>query len=113
MLSSSTDQRVSKRIRELRAEYPGPAFFILDSDHSKDHVLGEMQLLRAVTEPGDYVIVEDSNINGHPVQRNFGPGPYEAIEAYEKQFPDDYSHDSAREAKFGFTFAVNGFLIRK
>jgi cephalosporin hydroxylase len=51
-------------------------------------------------------------LNGHPVLPAFGPGPYEAIEAYEQEFPNDYTHDLARENKFGWTFAPNGFLIR-
>jgi cephalosporin hydroxylase len=110
---SSTDAMVARRIEELRQEYPGPVFFILDSDHTKDHVLKELLLLRGVTRPGDYVVVEDSNINGHPVRPDFGPGPYEALEAYFKRYPNDYEVDTKRERKFGFTFAVNGFLIRR
>jgi len=113
MLSSSTDQKVRERIRELRRQYAGPVFFILDSDHSKDHVFAELMLVKDVTLAGDYVIVEDSNINGHPVLPRFGPGPYEAIQAYEQRFPGDYEHDEHRENKFGFTFAVRGFLVRK
>lgn len=112
MVASSADPRVANRVRELREEYPGAAFVILDSDHSKEHVLAEMNLLRGVTRQGDYVVVEDSNINGHPVRWNFGPGPYEAIQAYEAEHPNDYRHDTARESKFAFTFAVNGFLVR-
>ncbi|WP_285161990.1 CmcI family methyltransferase, partial [Mycobacterium tuberculosis] len=50
--------------------------------------------------------------NGHPVLPGFGPGPYEAIEAYEDEFPNDYKHDAERENKFGWTSAPNGFLIR-
>ena len=42
----------------------------------------------------------------------WGPGPYEAIEAYEREFPSDYTHDVEREKKFGWTQATNGFLIR-
>jgi cephalosporin hydroxylase len=42
-----------------------------------------------------------------------GPGPFEAIEDYEAQFPDDYVHDRERETKFGWSFATNGFMIRK
>lgn len=112
LLSSSTDPAVAQAIAELRRQCPGPAFFILDSDHSKEHVLGELELLRDVTNEGDYVIVEDGNINGHPVLPNWGEGPTEALNAYFEKYPDDYLRDSQREAKFGFTFAPGGFLIK-
>jgi len=113
MTCSSTEPQVAQRIIELRRQYAGPAFFILDSDHRVHHVFAELQLLRDVTRPGDYVIVEDSNINGHPVVPEWGPGPYEAVQQYFAQHPDDYMRDEARERKFGFTFAPGGFLIRR
>jgi cephalosporin hydroxylase len=113
MESSSAAPEVADRIEELRSEFPGPVFAILDSDHSRDHVLAEMNLMRPLLRPGDHLVIEDSNVNGHPVWPGFGPGPFEAIEAYEAQFPNDYTHDRERESKFGWTFATNGFLIRK
>jgi cephalosporin hydroxylase len=110
---STTDPLVGKRIQALRDENPGPAFAILDSDHRKEHVLDEMKSLRTALRKGDYLVVEDSNVNGHPVLPNWGDGPMEAILAYETEFPHDYIHDREREIKFGFTFAPNGFLIRQ
>jgi cephalosporin hydroxylase len=110
--SSSTDPAIAEHIQRLKSEFPGKIFAILDSDHSMNHVVAEMKLLRPLLSAGDYLIVEDSNINGHPVLPKWGPGPYEAIEAYEHEFPRDYRHDVARENKFGWTFAPNGFLIR-
>lgn len=110
--SSSTDQSIAEHIQRLQLEFPGKIFAILDSDHSMDHVLGEMRLLRPLLSAGDYLLVEDSTVNGHPVLPGWGPGPYEAIEAYEREFPHDYTHDVARENKFGWTLAPNGFLIR-
>ena len=85
----------------------------MDSDHSKAHVLEEMKLLRPVLVTGDYLVVEDSNVNGHPVLPWHGPGPFEAVSEYFEQHPDDYIYDTARESKFGFTFATRGFLIRR
>lgn len=113
LVSSSVDPEVAQRIAALRKEYPGPVLAILDSDHSKTHVLGEMKMLRPVLVRGDYLVVEDSNVNGHPVYASHGPGPFEAMEEYFREFPDDYVHDAPREAKFGFTFATRGFLIRQ
>jgi cephalosporin hydroxylase len=110
--SSSTVPAIADRIRGLRSEFPGKVFAILDSDHTMDHVLAEMKLLRPVLSAGDYLLVEDSCVNGHPVLPGWGPGPYEAIEAYEHEFPSDYTHDVEREKKFGWTQATNGFLIR-
>ena len=62
---------------------------------------------------GDYLIVEDSNINGHPVLSEFGEGPMEAILEYLQKYPQDYQWDAERENKFGFTFAPRGFFIRQ
>jgi cephalosporin hydroxylase len=110
--ADTTSSVVTERFQELRREYPGRAFCILDSDHRKEHVLSELIHIRSVTTAGDYVVVEDGNINGHPVLPEWGPGPYEALQEYYVRFPDDYRVDRSRETKFGFTFAVNGFLIR-
>jgi len=110
---SSVDPRVAERIASLRREYSGPAFVILDSDHTETHVLAEMKLIRPLLVRGDYMVVEDSNTNGHPVYPSHGPGPFEAMEKYFQEYPDDYENDNIREAKFGFTFATRGFLIRR
>jgi cephalosporin hydroxylase len=110
--SSSTVPAIAEHIQRLKSEFPGKIFAILDSDHSMNHVLAEMKLLRPLLSAGDYLLVEDSAVNGHPVLPGLGPGPYEAIEAYEHEFPNDYTHDVARENKFGWTFAPNGYLIR-
>jgi cephalosporin hydroxylase len=112
VLGSSTGAEVGKVLAEMVARRPGRIVAILDSDHRADHVFDEMLVLRDILTPGDYLIVEDSNINGHPVLPDWGPGPFEAIERYEREFPNDYHHDLSRELKFGWTFAPNGFLIR-
>lgn len=109
---SSTAPETESRISDLITVFGHPVFAILDSDHSKEHVLNEMLLMRKVLSSGDYLIVEDSNINGHPVLPFVGPGPFEAIQEYESRYPQDFRHDREREAKFGFSFAPNGFLIR-
>lgn len=109
---STTDVRVAETILEMRRKCAGKVFFILDSNHTKAHVLAELALLRSVVQAGDYLIVEDGNINGHPVLPGWGDGPTEAIAAYFKIYPDDYTADIDRETKFGFTFAPSGYLIR-
>ena len=113
LTSSSTAADVVKTIVEMQSEFPGKTFFILDSDHSKEHVLAELESLRAVVKSGDYVVVEDGNVNGNPVMPGWGEGPKEAVDTYFSKYPDDYLMDIEREEKFGFTFAPSGFLVKR
>lgn len=110
---SSAEPEVGDAIVELRSEYGGPVFAILDSDHSKTHVLAELELITPLLERGDYLVVEDTNINGHPVRPDWGEGPWEALAQFEQENPGAFIHDRDRERKFGFTFAPNGFLVRQ
>ena len=111
--ASSTDPATAQRIAELKDLFPGPVFAILDSDHSAAHVRAELELITPLLAPGDYLVVEDSNLNGHPVMPDYGPGPFEAVAGYLADHPRAYRVDRAREAKFGFSFAPGGFLIRQ
>jgi len=83
---------------------------ILDSDHSKTHVLSEMRAYAPLVTVGSYLIVEDTNINGHPVYPEFGPGPMEALEEFLAE-RDDFEIDPSRE-KFVVTFNPKGWLRR-
>lgn len=110
--ASSTDEAVQRRLSELRVAYAGPVFAILDSDHSEAHVLAELELLRTILVAGDYIVVEDTNLNGRPILPDHGPGPYEAVQRFLSAHPGQFWHDQAREKKFGFSFALNGFLVK-
>lgn len=112
LTARSTDAIVRQRIAQMRELLPGPMLVSLDSDHSKENVLAELLFVRGLTRRGDYVVVEDGNVNGHPILPSFGPGPYEALEEYMAQFPKDYERDVEREEKFGVSFAPMGWLKR-
>jgi cephalosporin hydroxylase len=90
----------------------GPLFLILDSDHRRDHVLRELRAWVPRLRAGDYLIVEDTIVNGHPVRPEHGPGPMEAIRDYLAEAPALLVHDREREAKFGASFAARGHYIR-
>jgi cephalosporin hydroxylase len=105
---SSTDPGVIDMVRKI--VNGRNALVILDSDHSMEHVLREMQLYKEFIQMGGYMVIEDSNINGHPVLLNFGPGPYEAIEQFFK-INKEFEIDKTRE-KFLLTSNPNGYLRR-
>lgn len=65
--------------------------------------------LRNVAVRRDYLVVEDSNINGHSVLPDWGPRSFEALQEYFSRYPDDHDRDIVREEKFGFTFAPQVF----
>jgi cephalosporin hydroxylase len=83
---------------------------VLDSDHSRANVLAELRAYHRFVTPGSYCVVEDGNIGGHPVRREFGAGPFEAVRAFLAE-TDDFEIDRARE-KFYLTFNPGGYLRR-
>ena len=83
---------------------------VLDSDHSKAHVLQELNLLASHVSVGSYLLVEDTNINGHPTLPTFGEGPYEAAEEFLERHKE-FIVDETRE-KFLMTFNPRGYLRR-
>ena len=81
---------------------------ILDSDHSRDHVTHELELFAPWVSVGSYVIVEDTNVNGHPVLLSHGPGPAEAVADFLARHPE-FAADGSRE-KFLLTYNPGGYL---
>jgi cephalosporin hydroxylase len=86
VVASSTDPQVVAQVAELRAYAP-------------------------LVTPGSYLVVEDTNVNGHPVYEAFGPGPMEAVQDFLKE-RDDFEVDRSRE-KFLCTFNPGGWLRKR
>ncbi len=83
---------------------------VLDSDHSKENVLNELRMYDALVTENSYLIVEDTNINGHPALPEFGSGPMEAVEEFLKE-NKTFDVDKNKE-KFFLTFNPRGYLKR-
>ena len=104
---SSIDPKIVDKVKKV-IKNKKKVLVILDSDHSRDHVLKEMEIYHTFVTKGSYLIVEDSNVNGHPVQPEHGPGPMEAIQSFLKK-NHSFTIDLSRE-KFYLTFNPNGYL---
>ena len=99
-------------VTKVRAAIDGRrTMVILDSEHTEAHVYAEMNAYSALVQPGDYLVVEDTNVNGHPAWPEFGPGPMEAVDRFlaERQ---DFEIDSRCE-RFLMTLNPRGYLRRR
>ena len=106
-ISPEIIKKVSELVKNMKA-----VIVILDSDHSRDHVLKELEMYHGFVTKDSYLVVEDSNLNGHPVYSGFGqgPGPMEALEEFLPKHPE-FIIDKSKE-KFLMSFNPNGYLKR-
>jgi cephalosporin hydroxylase len=109
LTGSTVDEETVGRIRRTITG-ADKVMVILDSDHTKNHVRKELRLYSDLVTVGNYLIVEDTNINGHPVLKSFGPGPMEAVQEFLAE-NEDFIIDKSRE-KFFMTFNPEGYLKR-
>lgn len=109
LTGSSTAPDILARIEQILNGKTN-VMVILDSDHRRDHVLNELRVYSRLVPVGGYVVVEDTNVNGHPTYPEFGPGPWEAVDDF-LAADERFIADRTRE-RFILTMNPRGFLRR-
>jgi cephalosporin hydroxylase len=107
-------------VQQVRNAIPGGAkvMVFLDSMHTHDHVVGELDAYGVLTSPGSYCVVFDSFVEDMPPKFfadrpwDVGNNPRTAIRQWLPAHAD-FEVDTALENKLLVTVAPGGFLRRK
>ncbi len=91
--SVKSAEEVCRRVNGARA------MVILDSLHTKEHVLAEMEAYAEIVSLDCYMVVEDTNVDG----------PRDAVAQFLRQRPD-FKPDNC--SKYDMTFIEGGWLRR-
>jgi cephalosporin hydroxylase len=106
---SSTDPAVVEKVRSVLPKEQG--MVVLDSDHKDEHVSQELRLYREFVGNNQYLVVEDTNINGHPVYKAYGKGPFEAVERFLRE-DREFARDDLVYKQNMFSCHQSGWLRR-
>jgi len=113
---SSIALEIIEQVKSIAADYKR-ILVSLDSNHTHDHVLAELQAYATLTSVGSYCIVFDTIIEDMPADmfpdRPWGPGnnPKTAVWEYLKTHPE-FEIDKSIQHKLLITVAPDGFLKR-
>jgi len=111
---SSVDADVARRIR-ARADGCRQVLVLLDSNHTHEHVLRELELYSPLVRRGGYLIVYDTLIDDMPARlisdRPWGPGnnPKTAVHEFLRT-NGRFEIDHRIQAKLQITVAPDGYL---
>ncbi len=111
---SSTDPDVMEQVARF-ADAATRVLVILDSNHTHDHVLRELELYSPLVAAGSYIIVFDTLIDDMPSERfadrPWGPGnnPKTAVHEFLRS-NSRFEIDSAIQNKLLVTVAPDGYL---
>jgi len=108
LVGSSTAPEIVRQVRGA-IEPKDRVMVVLDSDHSREHVLDELAIYSDLVSVGQYLVVEDTHLAGNPVQLGDGD-PMAAVEEF-LAMDDRFEADRTRE-KYGVTLNPNGWLRR-
>ena len=104
---------VSKEVIDKIAERIGNSSKVvvtLDSDHSKNHVLKELELYSQFVPLNSYIIVQDTHHDGWGFRKGFKEGPMSAVKEF-LQTNKNFMVDRKWE-KFLLTWHPSGYLKR-
>lgn len=112
---NSTDLTLHSKLKKKYFSDNHPKLIILDSNHTKEHVLNELNLYSNVLKKNDYIVVMDTVIEF--INQKFNEGknfkknnsPYNAVETFLKN-NNKFKVDRRYEDKSYITVAKNGFL---
>lgn len=111
---SSIDESTATQVRDWVGA-AAPVLVILDSNHTHDHVLRELELYAPLVSEGSYLVVLDTAIEDMPdeafVDRPWGIGnnPKTAVREFLKS-TDRFEIDAALDAKLLISVAPEGYL---
>ena len=108
-VSSDVFEKIKNKVRGHKV------LVTLDSLHTKDHVLKEIQLYSELVSLNSYLIVQDTQLMGHPIplaiySHEGKEGPFEAVQEFLAN-NDKFVIDHSRE-RFLLTANPSGFLKR-
>ena len=113
---SSIAPSIIKQVKDFAKDY-NCILICLDSNHSHNHVLAELEAYAALTSIGSYCVVFDTIVEDMPKEmfpdRPWGPGnnPKTAIWEYLKTHPE-FEIDKSIQHKLLITVAPDGYLKR-
>lgn len=113
---SSIAPEIVQQVRGIAANYRR-VLVCLDSNHTHDHVLAELQAYAPLTSNGSYCVVFDTIIEDMPKElftdRAWGPGnsPKTAVREFLKTHPE-FEIDRSIQHKLLITVAPDGYLRR-
>lgn len=112
---SSTDANVFRKVQSIAKKFKKP-LVILDSNHTHEHVLNELNLYSKLVKKGSYLIVLDSVIEFIKTRHNDskkkfkkGNSPFTALKLFLKK-NNKFKIDTDFENKALITSAPSGFL---
>lgn len=125
---SSVDEDVFAQVKAQAEGYESIMVF-LDSNHTHEHVLGELELYAPLTSKGSYCVVWDTGVEDLPdemcASRPWGKGnnPRTAVWEYERLLAEEgrtaadgeklrFEKDKTIEHKIVITASIDGFLRR-
>lgn len=112
---SSTDPAIVEVVRERSSGKK--VLVVLDSNHTHDHVLGELEAYAPLVSVGSYCVVFDTIVEDLPPGLypdrpwDVGNNPKTAVHEYLRR-DDRFEIDRAIEAKIQITVAPDGYLRR-
>jgi cephalosporin hydroxylase len=111
----STAPSVVEQVEKIVAEHK-KVMLVLDSNHTHDHVLKELEIYTKFVSPGGYILVLDTNIEYLPVpdDRPWHPGnnPMTAVIEFMKGKEKQFTLDTFHEKRSLLTVAPHGYWIK-